>query len=145
MRLNIQTDYALRVLMHLAVTPDELIPVNTISEYYDISKNHLVKVAQSLNGLGVVKTVRGRSGGIQLSMNPEEINVGSVVRHMENDLALVECFQAERDSCQITSACRLKNILHKALTAFFDVLDQYSITDLVDDKKLVKLILKKAS
>jgi len=145
MRLNIQTDYALRILMHLAVSPNELIPINTISDYYNISKNHLVKVAQSLNGLDVIRTVRGRSGGIQLSSKPERINVGFIIRHMENDLALVECFQGGKDSCQITPSCRLKNILNEALTAFFEVLDQYSIADLVKDKALVTLLLKEAS
>jgi len=145
MRLNIQTDYALRLLMHLAVRPNELKSISVVSDYYSISKNHLVKIAQALSRLDVIKTVRGRSGGVKLIIPPEEINVGDIVRHMENDLVLVECFQGSNNNCQISPICRLKNILNDALAAFLKVLDNYTVADLIESKELVSELLQEVS
>jgi len=144
MRLNIQTDYALRLLMHLATRkPDEICKIETISTFYNISKNHLLKVAQSLNHLGVINTIRGRSGGIRLAKPANKIIVGDIVRYMENDLAIVECFPNGAGGCQITPACQLKNVLKEALDSFLYILDQYSIHDLVSsNKKLSKMLLQ---
>ena len=45
MRLNVQSDYALRLLMHLAVNTDNLCTIADTATRYGISKNHLMKVA----------------------------------------------------------------------------------------------------
>jgi len=141
MRLNLQTDYALRLLMHLAVNDDALSTIAEVAERYDISKNHLMKVAHVLGSKNVIETVRGRTGGLRLAQPAREINVGTIVRLMEADLAVVECFQGGADKCLITTACRLKGIFNEALTAFLSVLDQYSIDDLTSRNVKLRALL----
>lgn len=130
MRLTRYTDYSLRVLMYLAVRPDGFGTIQSIAEAYDVSRNHLMKVVQELNRRGYIDTVRGKGGGMRLRLPPEEINVGRVVRDMESDLALVECF-GPRNRCVITPECVLRNVLSDAMNAFMAVLDRYTLADLV--------------
>ena len=129
MKLTRYTDYALRVLMHLAVQPGQLTSISTIARAYGISQNHLVKVVQDLRVAGYVAAVRGRSGGIRLARPPEEINVGEVVRHTEEGFDLVECAH-----CLIAPACALTAALHNALGAFMAVLDGYTLADLTSSR-----------
>ncbi|PQA86825.1 Rrf2 family transcriptional regulator [Hyphococcus luteus] len=131
MRLNLQTDYALRMLMHLAVNQDRLCTIADIAERYGISKNHLMKVAHLLGRDGFIETVRGRAGGLRLARPASEINVGDIVRRMEADFAVVECFAGGAGECAITPACRLKSVLKEALEAFLTALDAYTLDDLV--------------
>ena len=91
MKLTRYSDYALRVLMHLAVQPGQLTSISAIARAYGISQNHLMKVVQDLRVAGYVDAVRGRAGGIRLARLPEEINVGEVVRHTEQGFDLVDC------------------------------------------------------
>jgi Rrf2 family nitric oxide-sensitive transcriptional repressor len=63
MRLTVYSDYALRVLMYLAAKQDGLATIAEIATSYDISENHLMKVAHQLGVAGYVETVRGRGGG----------------------------------------------------------------------------------
>jgi len=141
MRLNVQSDYALRLLMFLAVNRDRLCTIAEISAHYDISRNHMMKVAQQLGHIGYVDTVKGRSGGLRLAMEPEQIPIGNVVRRMEGDFAIVECFAGRTNTCLITPACRLNGILAEAVSAFLAVLDQSSIADLTSgNKKLHDLL-----
>lgn len=130
MRLKAYTDYALRVLMHLAARPDRLSSIGEMARTYRISHNHLMKVVQDLRKEGFVDSVRGRSGGIRLARPPEDISVGEVVRHTEASFDLVDCA-----SCVIAPACSLTAALHEARRAFMAVLDGYSLESLVADRQ----------
>jgi Rrf2 family nitric oxide-sensitive transcriptional repressor len=130
MRLKSYTDYALRVLMHLAAKPDRLASIGEIARTYRISHNHLMKVVHDLRKEGFLDAVRGRSGGVKLARPAVEISVGEVVRHTEDTFDLVDC-----GSCVIAPACALTAVLHEARQAFMDVLDGYSLADLVQDRQ----------
>lgn len=130
MRLSVQTDYALRTLMFLAVK-DGHHSIAQIARAYGISKNHLMKVAQRLTAEGFVEGVRGRSGGLKLARPASDLNVGSIMRIMEDTGAFVECFDAATNSCVVTPACGLRHALAGALEAFARHLDQFTIADLV--------------
>ena len=131
MRVTLHTDYALRVLMLLAAEPDELHTIEEVSVRYGISRNHLMKVAQTLVQGGFVEGVRGRSGGLRLGMSPESINLGTVVRKTEDGFNLVECFDHNINTCVISEVCGLRGPLEEALAAFLSVLDSYSLADLL--------------
>lgn len=131
MRLTLHTDYSLRLLMYLAIEPDRLHTIETIAERYDISRNHLMKVAQTLVQAGVVESIRGRGGGLRLAKLPDAINIGAVVRATEDGFALVECFDPDGNDCVIAPACSLRGPLEQALVAFLAVLDRYTLADLV--------------
>jgi Rrf2 family nitric oxide-sensitive transcriptional repressor len=132
MRLSVQTDYALRTLMFLAAR-DGHHSIAEIARAYDISRNHLMKVAQRLAAEGLVESVRGRSGGLKLARPAAALNVGAVVRIMEDTGSFVECFDAATNSCVVTPACGLRHVLASALEAFARHLDQFTIADLVPD------------
>ena len=129
-KLKSYTDYALRVLMHLAARPDRLASIGEIARTYRISHNHLMKVVHDLRKAGFVNAVRGRTGGIRLALPPQHISVGDVVRHTEGGFDLVDC-----GSCVIAPACALTAALREARRAFMGVLDGYSLTDLVEERK----------
>ncbi len=134
MRITRYTDYSLRVLIYVALQQDRLCTIREIAEAYDISRNHLMKVVHELNLMGYLETVRGKHGGLRLGLPAQRINIGALVRDTEQDLALVECFDDD-NRCVITPACRLKNVLSDALKAFFAVLDQYTLADLLPENK----------
>jgi Rrf2 family nitric oxide-sensitive transcriptional repressor len=138
MRLTHHADLALRVLMHLALTGDRRVTIQEISEAFDISRNHLMKIAHQLAGLGYIESTRGSGGGVRLGRDPESIGIGRVVRDVEPDFGLVECFRPG-NQCVITSACTLPMMLDEALKAFHAVLDRYTLADLVTPKVATEL------
>lgn len=131
MRLTLHTDFALRLLMLLALEPDKLHTIEEVARRYDISRNHLMKVAQTLTQEGFIESLRGRGGGLRLAKQPARINVGAVIRTTEDSLALVECFDHTRNTCVVSSVCGLRGPLEEALAAFLTVLDRYSLADLI--------------
>ena len=141
MRLTVYTDYALRLLMYLAVKEDQLATIAEIAKSFDISRNHLMKVAHQLGVAGYVETVRGRGGGLRLAKPVEAIGLGEVVRHTEPDMAIVQCFKPLNAPCIIRPCCVLRRALDKANDAFMAVLDGYTLSDLVRPRgRLVNLL-----
>lgn len=130
MRLTKFSDYSLRVLILAASKQGQNVTIEEAARLYDISAPHLKKVVRTLTGEGFLKGMRGRAGGFRLAMAPEQIVLGQVIRKTEPDFALVECFLPE-NACGITCSCKLPPILNKMLGAMFEVLDQYTLADLV--------------
>lgn len=126
MRLTRYTDYALRVLIYLGARPDALCSIAEISRAYDISQNHLMKVVNDLVNAGYLASARGRFGGIKLARPAVEIKVGAVIRHTEDGFDLVDCGE-----CIIAPACGLTGAFRQALAAFLNVLDGYTLADLI--------------
>jgi len=142
MRLTAYTDYSLRVLIYLALQEHRLATIGEISAAYGISANHLMKIIHNLGKLGYIDTVRGRAGGMKLAGMPQEVNLGQLVRQVEPDFAIVDCFDPNRRrECVIAPACRLQLILDKAVRAFLDVLDNYTLADLLRNPTRLKHLL----
>ncbi|MDY0884559.1 RrF2 family transcriptional regulator [Dongia soli] len=131
MRLTLHTDYALRLLMLLALEPDELHTIEEIASRYRISRNHLMKVTQTLASAGFVDSLRGRGGGLRLGKPGGEIILGDVVRATEDGFNLVECFDRKSNTCVVAPVCGLRGPLEEATLAFLAALDRYSLADLV--------------
>ena len=129
MRLSQQTDYALRMLTYLAVNDGTRSTIADIAEIFDVSRNHLMKVANRLVQEGFVASVRGRRGGLELTRPAAEICLGDVVRAIEPDFAVAECFRAD-GACLIAGPCRLPKVLEEAVNAFLGVLDQCTLDQL---------------
>jgi Rrf2 family nitric oxide-sensitive transcriptional repressor len=141
MRLTAFTDYSLRMLLVLASRTQELVTIADISSAFEISEATLMKVTHALGKTGWVETVRGRNGGMRLAVDPRKLTVGTVVRKLESDFALVECL-GQNNQCVLTGGCGLETAIVNAADAFCRELDRYSLADLVDSSpKLASLAL----
>jgi Rrf2 family nitric oxide-sensitive transcriptional repressor len=141
MHLTQFSDYSLRVAIYLACHPERVVSVEEVSRAFGISRHHLVKVVQVLTELGVVEAQRGRGGGMRLAKDPSQINVGWLTRRTEPHFDLVECFNAETNTCPIAPACGLKAALRRAQRAFLEVLDGYHLDEFLGQRSaLVNLL-----
>jgi Rrf2 family nitric oxide-sensitive transcriptional repressor len=134
------TDYSLRTLIYLGARQDALATISEIADKYGISQSHLTKVVHQLANRGYIQTLRGKGGGMRLARLPQLINIGDVVRNMEENINLVECFNAKNQSCPLLPACTLKSVLTEARRNFFDTLDRYTLADLLVNTSSLKMI-----
>ena len=130
MRLTAMTDYALRLLMYLAQRPERLCTIAEVAQAYAISETHLMKVTHQLGLRAWITTTRGKGGGMRLARAPEDINIGAVVRSIEPDFQLVECF-ATGNTCALTGDCGLTGVLAGALQSFLAHLDTFTLADIL--------------
>ncbi|MDO9197584.1 Rrf2 family transcriptional regulator [Rhodoferax sp.] len=130
MRLTDYTDYTLRVLMFCAMHPERSVTIAELAESHAVSKNHLMKIVNDLARQGLLQTTRGRGGGLRLLKPASDIRIGDVVRQTETDFRLVECFDANHNSCTLTAHCQLKQVFRTALQSYFAELDKVTLADI---------------
>ena len=141
MKLTRYSDYSLRALIYLGTHPNRPVPVSEICRSFAISQNHLAKVANKLQHLNFVETRRGKMGGYLLAKEASEIGIGEVIRQTEPDLDLLECFNSQSNTCKLIDSCHLKQILAEAQLAFLEVLDKYTLADLLSNSDELREIL----
>ncbi len=134
LKLTAFTDYSLRTLIYLAVHPDRLCTASEVAAYFEISQNHMSKVTHNLSKAGYISTKKGKNGGMVLSALPKEIKLGEVIKKIEPNFDIAECFNCEENTCKISAVCRLKGAFFSAYTAFIEELNGYTLADVTKTK-----------
>lgn len=130
MRLTTKTNLAARVLMACAFNRGRTLRTSEIAQVSNASLNHLLQVVNSLQTHGFIETLRGRHGGLRLARAPEQISMGSVFRVFEAGHPFAECFDAETNTCPLSTECRLRGYIARAVEAFYHELDMVTLEDL---------------
>ncbi len=141
MRLTRQTNYAIRLLMYCAANDGRLSRVSEVAAAYSVSELFLFKILQPLVENKLAETVRGRNGGVRLARPASEITLFDVVRVTEENFAMAEGCENDATECPLVDSCALNEALRKALGAFFEVLQGYSIEDLVKARPSIRDLL----
>ncbi len=128
MRLALHTDFALRTLMFLA-SRNGRVSIGEVAEFFDISKDHLAKVAQRLAREGFVRSIRGVGGGLELARPAEEITIGEVIERFEGSMHMLDCVVI-KNVCRIQSGCRLRSVLAEAERVQRDYLYSIPLSDI---------------
>ena len=131
MRLTTRTNLASRVLMFCGINQGRTVRAVEIAQACNASENHLAQVINQLQQHGFVRTLRGRGGGLQLARTPETISMGTVFRLFESSLPFAECFSAQDNTCPLTGVCRLRNVIARAVEAFYHEMDLVTLEDLI--------------
>lgn len=124
------TDYALRVLVYVAQRPDEWVTIRQISEAYDISRNHLMKVVSFLGNRGYLVSQRGPGGGVRLQLPAHQIRLADVLMDAEGGMELLPQPETLPDSL-VDAHARLNGMLDNAVQAFLNDLNGQSLADLL--------------
>lgn len=141
MRLTKQSNYAVRALMYCALNNEKLTRIADIAAAYSISELFLFKIIRPLVDGGLVKTTRGRNGGIALALPAKDISVFDVISLTEDSFALAECFDGGETPCPLVNNCRYNVVLLEAREAFFAVLREVTIADLVEQNTVLSPLL----
>jgi len=128
MQLNKFTDYALRILMYIAQPKEMPYTIAELANELQVSENHAMKIVHFMAKQDWLITTRGRGGGIRMNPLTLKIQLGQVVRILQQDSQVVEC---NTPPCVLRKNCGLKGILDDAVEQFYASLDQYTLSEVV--------------
>ena len=131
MQLSDHTDFGLRILMTLAGTSPRRWSARELADHHRLSFSHVQKVVQSLEAADLVRTFRGRGGGVTLAGAAEDVTIGRVVRALEPHMDLVRCFRDGESGCVLDGGCALAGVLREARSVFLETLDAHTLDEMV--------------
>lgn len=135
MKLSTKGRYGLRAMLDMALS-EETGPIasHTIAQRQDISERYLEQLLIPLKQAGLVKSIRGSQGGYVLGRAPQDISVGDIIRVLEGPLAPVDCVnELNPEDCKRADACVTRLIWTKVRDSIADILDSYTLADLVNE------------
>jgi Rrf2 family iron-responsive transcriptional regulator len=141
MRLTKQSNYAVRALMYCAANRTGLSRIRDIGDAFGVSEMFLFKILVPVGRSGLLETIRGRNGGVRLGAPADRISIMDVLRVTEEDFDLTECGREKCSHCPLGSICVYETALGAAMRAFAQVLEGYTIADLVADTEGVATAL----
>ena len=134
MRLSTRGRYGLKAMYQLAMHYGEgPIPLKQIADKENLSENYLEQLVSQLRKEGLLTSVRGAQGGYMLSMPPEEITVGNVLRVLEGNLAPADCIIEEDYGCENEENCVTKLVWIKIKDSIDEVVDSITLQDMIDE------------
>jgi len=139
MKLSTRGRYGLRAMLDLALDAEKgPKTIHAIAKRQEISERYLEQLLIPLKQSGLVKSVRGSQGGYILGRAPEEISVGDIIRVLEGPLSPVDCVSEQNpDDCKRADICVTRTVWTKVRDCIAEVLDSYSLQDLVNEARLM--------
>ena len=141
MQLTRFTDLGLQVVMQMASqaaeaanSPDTPLPRTTtssVSEAIGASQTHVAKVVARLAEIGVIRSTRGRTGGILLTPEALDFSLGTLIRELEEDEDILESLSTGGKGCPFGPGSPISRALIGAQDAFYAVLDSHRVGDML--------------
>ncbi len=133
MRLSTRGRYALRMMLDIALQPDEgSVSLKTVAQRQGISVKYLEQIVGPLVKSGYLRASRGAQGGYQLSRSPEEYTVGDILRTIEGSLSPVACVEGGETVCDRMDQCATVELYRRIDQAIDQVVDRFTLQELVD-------------
>ena len=134
MKLNSETRYGMRALVELAQSyPTRLVTIGEVAERQHLSVKYLEQIFRQLKKAGLVRAVRGSSGGYSLARPPGEIHLDEIYKVLEGSWAVVHCVD-DPESCPYQESCPTYELWCKLTESILSVLEKTVLQDLVEKR-----------
>ena len=132
MKLSTKGRYGLRALIDLAIYCEkEPVSISSIAARQGISERYLEQLMSMMKKAGLIKSIRGASGGYTLARDASHISVGDVLRALEGDLEPVSCGALNEEGCDASGSCVTKYVWQKINESIQQTVDEIKIDDLM--------------
>jgi Rrf2 family cysteine metabolism transcriptional repressor len=131
-KLSTRTRYGTRALLDLARhRGGKPVRLKDIAERQNISLHYLEHIITPLVGAGIVRSIRGARGGIQISKRPEQVKLSEVVALLEGTMAPVDCV-IDPESCRRSDSCATRDVWSEVKNAIDKALNSVTLQDLIE-------------
>jgi Rrf2 family protein len=127
-----ETDYAVRLLVALALTGEKFVSASAMSQELTIPYQFLRLLVQSLAKAKLVETKEGKTGGVRLARDPRKITLLDVVEVFQGEVHMSEClFKSAK--CGNFATCVLRARIQKIEESVASQLKAVTVAAMVDD------------
>ncbi|MFA6046239.1 MAG: Rrf2 family transcriptional regulator [Phycisphaerales bacterium] len=125
------TEYALRVMAAMAMSPESLVPTSTLASLTKVPSNYLAKVLQQLASANLVTGRRGVGGGYKLARPATDIRLLEIIHTVGNLQRITSCPLGL--ASHGPNLCPLHKTMDHAAEVLMNLFDGVSLQSLVDD------------
>ena len=114
LKLSKKTEYALMAAKYMALNNSSgFSTAKEISVSYNIPHQLVAKVLQAMAKNDIAISSKGVNGGFALAKEPEQISLSDIIKAIETNYHLVDCFNENGtdDECSKIDCCKIRDPL----------------------------------
>lgn len=131
MRLSTKSRYGTRAVLDIALQEKTVIPLKDIAKRQQVSLSYLEHLVTPLIIGSILRSSRGREGGISLAKPPAEIKISEIIQILEGQTVTVDCVK-NSSVCERSEFCVARDLWVEVNEAMDKVLQSTTIADLVE-------------
>ena len=129
-RLSKKADYSLMALKHILAKENQPSSAREISQAYGIPFEVLAKLLQRLARKGFLISQHGTKGGYSPARSPGTISVRDVLEAIEGPLAMLDCSNPRKGTCEQEKNCSVRRPLARVEQKVLDLLGQTTLGEI---------------
>ncbi|MCP4524056.1 MAG: Rrf2 family transcriptional regulator [Candidatus Gracilibacteria bacterium] len=132
LKLSKKGSYAVKAMIYIAQSEKELLHVSDIAEAEEISISLLRRIISDLEKSGLIKTVKGRYGGVQVGTPIHKVSIYHILDAVGEELGITECTKGV--NCDKNSFCSTTDVFNSLQTGFNSLLKMYTLEKILKNK-----------
>ncbi len=129
------SEYALRILTHMALNYETQFSAQNLYEELDIPKRYLMRLLTELSKSGFIEATRGRSGGYVFAKPLDTIYFAEIIDSVEGLLSFEGCVLGNT-VCPVDKPCAMHQIWEKPKQAFLETIKKTTLADLKNENAI---------
>ena len=131
LRISKLTDYGIVLLAHFARSPaGAVLSAREVSEATAVALPTVAKLVRHLTRAGVLTSTRGKAGGYSLAVDPERLDVATIIGVFEGPIGLTQCSLGDSETCESEVHCPLREHWPHISFAVRTALEAVTLADL---------------
>lgn len=140
--------YALKALLALAderVGSGKALRIEEIARRSGTPKRFLEHILLDIRNAGIIASVRGRSGGYTLVMDPASVSLSELLRLIDGPMAPLPCLSRRSyvrcEDCVDEETCRIRKVFAEVFWNYLVLIDSLTLADLVGSAPVTQQVL----
>lgn len=129
-RLSRLTDYAVVLLGHMALHPEQLLAASDLVERTGLPLPTVSKIMKQLARADLVLAQRGAAGGYRMARAAGKISVASLIEAIEGPIAITDCADGSDHDCQMKNGCPMTANWNRVNLAIRRALEELTLEDM---------------
>ncbi len=131
MKLQITTDYAIRLIVYLAQNDMQVLTAKELAKQLGITYNYFLKVVARIKQAGIIESIQGPAGGYRLARSAEDITLYDIIQIMEGDIRINRCLEEDKFCSRYAAPfCPVHKILESVQNDLIASLKSKRISDI---------------
>lgn len=136
MKLKKETDYALRIMLHLVLNKtlnkNNVITSKSIANIECIPEHFCIKILKKLANAKIITIHRGILGGYTLLKDSNQITLKEIIQLIEKDTSINECIHSKKNCSAGKEECYIRETLIFIQNTLFDIMENITFSDIIN-------------
>ncbi len=140
MNFTAKEDYGIRAVLDIALNSNNApIQAKEIASRQDIPEQFLEQLLATLRRSGIIRSIRGASGGYDLAKPAAQISIGEIIHSLSGPFVPIQCVNDDdTNRCPVQELCSVSHFWSRLKKAIEGVVGNTTIQDLIDHQEQVR-------